>query len=117
VPLSLEHYVTGWCLHQERALAFRDKHKDRVHLVRYEDVIADPERVLGGALAGLGLSAGATLREPSWNGTRLEQVYPWGTIRTPTPAANRATAEELSPAERDEIQRRARPLLAALDYA
>jgi hypothetical protein len=46
----------------------------------------------------------------------LEQVYPWGTVRTPTPEANRATADELSAAEREEIRMHAQPLLGVLGY-
>jgi len=57
-----------------------------------------------------------TLRAPSWNGTRLDEVYPWGTIRTPTPEANRTTAELLSPAERSEVRTRAGHYLDAFDY-
>jgi hypothetical protein len=53
---------------------------------------------------------------PSWNGTKLEEVYPWGTIRRATPNANRETALELSPAEREEVRARTRPFLEALDY-
>ena len=29
---------------------------------------------------------------PSWNGQKMEQVYPWGTVRTPTPEANTSAA-------------------------
>jgi hypothetical protein len=47
----------------------------------------------------------------------LDQVYPWGTIRTPSSEANRATAEELSASEREEIRVRTEPLLKAFDYA
>jgi hypothetical protein len=46
----------------------------------------------------------------------LEQVYPWGAIRTPTPEANRAAAEELSESEIEEIGVRAGPLLKVLGY-
>ena len=46
----------------------------------------------------------------------LQQVYPWGTVRTPTPEANRATAEELSPEEKDEIRARAGVLLERFGY-
>src|SRR5438477_637559 len=62
-------------------------------------------------------STDAAVDAPSWNGMRLEEVYPWGTIRRATPEANRATAAELPPAVRDEIRQRAEPFLASLDYA
>ena len=54
---------------------------------------------------------------PTWNGTLLKEVYPWGTIRIPTPEANLATARELTTGQIDEIRVRARPYLEAFDYA
>jgi hypothetical protein len=87
-----------------------------VHVLRFEDIIVDKVGVLGKFLAGLGLASSPTLGRPSWNGNPLDQVYPWGTIRTPTTEANRATAEELSGAEQDEIYQRTRPLLPHFGY-
>jgi hypothetical protein len=116
VPLSLETYLLGWVLNQQHALMFRALHPDRIHLLRIEDVMADPKRELGGLCRTLGLEVTDTLSRPSWNGRTLEQVYPWGTIRTPTPEANRATALELSPRQRDEIRIRAGRFLDDLDY-
>jgi hypothetical protein len=73
-------------------------------------------RVLGEFLGRLGLPTAAELSRPSWNGRTLEQVYPWGTIRTPTSEANRATAEELSGQEKDEIGLRTEPFLRLFGY-
>jgi hypothetical protein len=116
VPLSLAHYITGWCLNQQAALTFAAMHPGRVHVLRFEDIIADPVALLGGFLRRLGVSPSASLARPSWNGRTLEQVYPWGTIRTPTPEANRATADELGSAEKEEIAQRTRALLPLLGY-
>src|SRR4029079_15785627 len=95
VHLPLAHYTNSRCLNQQAALTFREMFPERVHVLRYEDIIIDPVRVLGDFLHGLGVSRAETLRTPSWNGRPLDQVYPWGTIRTPTSDANRATANEL----------------------
>lgn len=116
VPLSLAHYITAWCLNQQAALTFSEAHPDRVHVLRFEDIVADPVNVLSGVLAKIGVGRSETLARPTWNGATLEQVYPWGTIRTPTIAANRATADELSDAEKQEIASRARALLPLLGY-
>jgi len=78
--------------------------------------MADPRRTLGAVCEKLGLEPADTLQTPTWNGTPLNEIYPWGTIRTPTPAANRATAEELSPRERDEVRARAWQYLETFDY-
>lgn len=116
VPLSMAHYLTGWCVHQQHALAFASRYSDRVHWVRYEDLIADPVKILSGVLAKMGVGSAPTLAAPSWNGRVLEQVYPWGTIRTPTPQANRDTANELSAAEKEAVRQITAPFLDVFGY-
>lgn len=116
VPLPIPHYMTGWCVHQAHALAFAETDPDRVHILRYEDVIADPEGVLSGLLSKLGVAGSPALARPSWNGTPLSQVHPWGTIRTPTVEANAEARAELSPAETEEIRSRTRPFLSHFGY-
>jgi hypothetical protein len=117
VPLSLEGYLLGWTLNQHYALLFAGMFPDRFHIVRAEDVMADPRQTLGDLCAKLGLSFSETLAQPSWNGTPLDEVYPWGTIRTPTPEANLATAHELSEDEREQVRARAWQYLDVLGYA
>jgi hypothetical protein len=116
VPLSVEHYLTAWCLNQQSALTFAAKYPGRVHVVRFEDVVADPVGVLAGVLARAGVGSSETLAKPSWNGRPMTQVYPWGTVRTPTPEANRATAAELTDAEAAEVALRTRPFLGLFGY-
>lgn len=116
VPLSIAHYMTGWMLHQHAALTFSAAFPDRVHILRFEDIIVDPVGVVSNFLQKLGIGSSDTLEKPSWNGKVLEQVYPWGTIRTPTTEANKATGDELSAAEREEIRSRTKPLLGIFDY-
>jgi hypothetical protein len=84
--------------------------------VRAEDVMADARGTLGPLCERLGLEAAPTLATPTWNGEPLPEIYPWGTIRQASPAANRATAEELSGAERAEVRQRAGPYLDVFDY-
>jgi hypothetical protein len=71
---------------------------------------------LGALCEKLELEKADSLKKVSWNGTELKEVYPWGTIRTATPAANKATAEELSIKEREEIRARTWQYLDVLDY-
>ena len=52
----------------------------------------------------------------SWNGKKLEQVYPWGTIRTPTPEANVATMNELNAAEKKEMRSLTAVMRRSLGY-
>jgi hypothetical protein len=116
VPLGLSTYVLAWTINQYFALTIRDKYPDRVHLVRIEDVMADPMRTLGALCAKLGLETAPSLEYPSWNGAKLDEVYPWGTIRRATPSANLATAQELSDVERHEVRDLAWRYLDAFDY-
>jgi hypothetical protein len=116
VPLSLASYLLGWTLNQYHALVYRELFPGRVHVLRLEDILGDSRRVLGKLCGKLGLDTPDSLATPSFNATPLEQVYPWGTIRSATTDANRKTAEELSASERDEVRARAEPYLERLDY-
>jgi len=116
VPLSLQDYMLGWTVNQYHALSFKDTFPDRVQLVRAEDVMEDSFKTLGTLCITLGLEPAGSLNTPSWNGIPLDEIYPWGTIRKPTPQANRATAEELSRREREEIASRAWQYLDVFDY-
>jgi hypothetical protein len=116
VPLPLSTYMLGWTLNQYHALLFKKQFPGRVHIVRAEDVMADAVSALMPVCEALGVGSSETLRTPTWNGNELNQIYPWGTIRTPTPEANRATAEELSAAEREAIRTRAWQYLGEFGY-
>lgn len=117
VPLSLEHYMTAWTLSQYYALLAAQRHPDRFHILRCEDILQDPVATLGAFCERLGLDADPALAGPSWNGTPLEEVYPWGTIRRPTTEANLETARELSPAEREAIAARTQQHLEVFGYS
>lgn len=116
VPLSLGSYLLAWCVNQYHALLFRERYPERVHVLRFEDIVADRSGSLGAFCEALGVEASDSLATPSFNGQALQEVYPWGTIRKATPEANRETALELSPDEREEVAARARPFLEPFGY-
>lgn len=117
VPLGIHHYMNGWVVNQIHALAARERFSDRMHIVRFDDIVADPVGVLGRVLDAVGVDpASESLTWPSWNGERLEETYPWGAVRTPTVEANRATADELDANETAEIRRWVEPLLGPLGF-
>lgn len=116
VPMSLRAYVNAWGVTQHHALAFAALYPDRMHILRAEDIFADPVGVLGGLCERLGLPASPTLATPTWNGEALPEVYPWGTIRRATPEANLATARELSAEEREAVRLWADPYLDRFGY-
>jgi hypothetical protein len=116
VPLPLPSYLLGWTLNQYYALLFRERHPGRVHIVRFEDLVSGARKALEAVCAALGIDAAPSLDRPSFNGEPLAEVYPWGTIRSATAEANRATALELSREEREEVRLRARPYLEPFGY-
>jgi hypothetical protein len=99
-PLGLVRYAWTWNLCQHMALTYAERYPKNFHIIRFEDLVADPKATMTKLCQRLGLSYSETCLYPSWNGTRLEQVYPWGTIRIPTPEANVATMNELSDDEK-----------------
>jgi hypothetical protein len=116
VPLALREYILRWNINQQHALAAQRRYPDRLHIVRAEDVMSDSVGTLGAICEALGLRVEDTLATPSWNGKPLDQVYPWGTIRTATPEANLATARELSDAEQEEVLEHAWQYLEPFGY-
>jgi hypothetical protein len=103
-PLSLSRYVWTWNLCQHMALTYAERFPENFHLLRFEDSIEDPKTRLSEVLAKIGVSTDDALSYPSWNGRKLDDIYPWGTVRFPTKSANVATMNELSTAEKDDVK-------------
>ena len=116
VPMSLDGYMLAWSLTQRAARLASARVPARMHILRIEDVLANPSVALGELCGRLGLPTSSALGMPSWNGTILEEVFPWGTIRKATPEANRATAAELGEEEVDRIRLAGAPYIEAFDY-
>jgi hypothetical protein len=116
VPLPLASYMLCWSVNQHFALLNKKLFPDRMHIVRIEDVMANPRSTFAPVCDALGIEAGASLDTPSWNGTKLDQVYPWGTIHRVTPEANRSTAAELSADEQAEVRQHAGLFLKPFGY-
>ncbi len=115
-PLSLKKYVWTWSIMQHMAATYASMYPKNFHLIRFEDMVQDPKASLSGLCDQLGISYSDTLLYPSWNGVKLEKIYPWGTIRTPTPEANIATANELTADEKAEIRSMAIVMLKQFGY-
>ncbi len=116
VPLSLHHYITGWVICQYYMSIYASKFPDNCFIVRYEDIIQDSKKALSAVLQKAGLQTSDTLLYPSWNGKKLTEVYPWGTIRIPTDQVNINTGKELSKEEISEIFLRTKHFLEQFDY-
>jgi hypothetical protein len=103
-PQSLNRYIMTWNLLHHIALVYKERYARNVHILRYEDLISQPEEQLAALCQQLGLPFSETLLYPSWNGRKLEQINPWGTIRKATPENDKATRDELSEYETHEIR-------------
>lgn len=103
-PISLERYAWTWNLCQHMALTFEERYPNHFHIVRFEDLIANPRVTMSRLLKQLGLGWSDACLYPSWNGQKLEEVYPWGTIRIPTPEVNMATMNQLSDDEKNRMR-------------
>jgi hypothetical protein len=116
VPLPLNHYITGWVMCQYYMNIYRQKYPKNCFVVRYEDILANKKSALADIFKSVGIKYSNTLEYPSWNGEKLTEVYPWGTIRTPTESVNIQTAKELSKAEIEDIYLRAKDYIDFFDY-
>jgi hypothetical protein len=117
VPLTLTDYMLRWCLNQHVALLCKDLFPDRMHIVHTENVMAGPRAALSPLCGALGIEPGPSLDVPSWNGERLDDISPWGTIRRASTEANRATAAELSAEEQAAVLRHAGLFLERFGYS
>ena len=114
-PLSLKKYVWTWNIMQHMALTYAQSYPNNFHLIRFEDIVSD-QSALPNLCTKMGFSASESLQYPSWNGAKLDQVYPWGTVRIPTSEANIATMNELSADEKAEIRITSAVMLKQLGY-
>lgn len=117
VPLSIPHYMYGWNTCQYFAKLHQEKYPNNFFIVRFEDIVKEPVRVLSEVLQKMGINSSETLAYPSWHGNKLQEVYPWGTVRTPTEDANLKTAQELSKKEIAEIFDRTATYVDMLGYS
>jgi hypothetical protein len=115
-PLSIERYAWTWAMMQHHALVFVKKFPDRFHILRFEDLVANPKTAMGNLADRLGIGWDDALLAASWNGKKMEQVYPWGTIRTPTTEANIATMNELDAAQKATIKSITSIMLPSFQY-
>jgi hypothetical protein len=116
VPLPLTEYMRGWVTNQQHALAYSALYPDRVHVLRFEDAIADPVRVLGDFCERLGVARSESLATPTWNGAPMSDVPPWGVVNSRTATANEERARSLAAEEWKAIEAFAGPLLDTLAY-
>jgi hypothetical protein len=103
-PLGLERYTWTWSYCQHLALTYAERYPNNFHILRFEDLVANPKAAMTKLCHQLGVRYSDTCLYPSWNGVKLQEVYPWGTVRIPTTEANIATMNELTSDEKTHIK-------------
>jgi len=116
VPLGLQQYITLWTINQHFAIIYKRKYPKKLHIVHYEDLVRDPVATLFPVCEGVGVvNNDRALSYPTWNGIRLDEVFPWGTIKEPSEKANFDIAYSLNKEEIAEIQYRTEDYLRLLN--
>ncbi len=98
-PWSAERYAWTWNYCQHVALVAQGRYDGRFHLVRLEDLAADPEAALRPILQRMGFEWSDRCNAPSFNGHVLTEIPPWGVVQ----GGARNAGAELSPGERDDL--------------
>lgn len=117
VPLSLERYINTWCISQMMAISFSKLYPKNVHIFKFENLVASPKRAMSDLAKKLGISYSDSFLYPSWNGKKLENIYPWGTVQYPTVEYNVNKAKELSKKEHEKIAILAAQFIEHFDYS
>jgi len=115
-PMSLDNYVRVWTFVQYMSGYFSRKYPKNFRIIKFEDLVDKRKKTMVDACDWLGIDFDKCLLKPSWNGSVLDKVYPWGTILTPTRDYNLAKIRELSDEERLEILDFTKPVLKMFDY-
>ncbi len=81
---SLEEYLLAYNVGHMLAVNYSVKYKDRFHVIRMEDFLADKRGTLEPILTKIGIPWDDALLKPSFNGRELVTLPPWGTVEKPT---------------------------------
>lgn len=103
-PLSLSRYINTWNIIQLQAIQFGQKFPNNVIIVRFEDLVENPRVFFSSLIKKLNIEFKESLLYPSWNGKKLKNIYPWGTVQYPTVEYNVQKMKELSKSEYQEIK-------------
>lgn len=116
VPYSVRRYVQTWNIMQLMMMNFLYMYPKNVHIIRFEDLVADPKKTLTGLLKHIGYPYSKAQEYPSWHGKKLENMMPWGTIRVPTTKANMETLKTLSKDQYNQIKEQTSVVNKLLGY-
>ena len=67
-PLSVRRYAWTWSLIQFHAQTYQQMYPDSFHVIRFEDLVADPRAAMGTLLADMGFDWDDACLQPTFNG-------------------------------------------------
>ncbi len=103
--LKLKEFAQIWNLCAYLGFYYRSKYPEHFLTLRYEDLLSKPTQALKSVCRFLGISYQKQLRKPSWNGTPLNEVKPFGGIPTPSQTYESKIRRLISQQVRSEIFR------------
>lgn len=116
-PLSFKQYIMSWNLYHHIVMMHKNNHPDKITIMRYEDLVANPEKALAPLCKALNIKFTESMTYPSWNSENITgKIYPWGTINNATPEENMATANRLSTEEKKQIKLFSQHMIDVFDY-
>lgn len=115
-PWPIFRYATCWSFAQHYALLLAGRYPERFHIVRFEDLVAEPRKTMTRIADRLCIDYCETLVQPSWNGGPMAQITPWGTVKDLSEDTNLARMNALTERQRAEIESFCAPMLSLLDY-
>lgn len=116
-PLSLKQYAMSWNIYHHIMLMHKNNHPENITIMRYEDLITDPQQALAPLCKALKIDFTKSMTYPSWNGEDITgKIYPWGTINNAKPEENLAAASRLSSEEKAKIKSYSDVMINILNY-
>lgn len=117
-PLPLQRYIMSWNLYHHIVLLHQQNYPNNISILRYEDLVADPEKALSTICRQIGIKFSDTMLYPSWNSQNISKnIYPWGMINHASTEENFSAIERLSASERERIRLSSKLMLEQFEYA
>jgi hypothetical protein len=102
-PISLERWAWMWNLCQLAAAAAEQQYPGRFHVLRFEELAGDPESSLGLILDRMGFSWSDTCATPTFNRQALNDIRPWGVLRSAARDEHEAESNLMSRSEQERV--------------
>ena len=115
-PHSIQRYTISYNILHHMAAMFEERYPDRFHILRYEDIISDTAQVFSKLCKKIDIAYSDSFTYPSWNGNKLTEAYPWGTIKKPTRDEDDSIRNRLSQNEYNEIKSYSKLILKRFNY-